>query len=292
MKKTGVSDWLMCAVIAAYALFCLVPMLLVVAVSLSDEATLMREGFQLIPKKFSIAAYALLFKNSSTVLNSYLVTIFVTASGTALAVAVTMGAAFCLANKQVYYRNVLAFFFFFTMLFSGGLVPWYLINSYLGLRNNLFALIVPSLLFNAFNMFLVRNFMAGIPDSLMESARIDGAGDTGIMLRIYLPLCVPVLAAVSLFYAIGYWNDWWNAIMLVEDSKLYPLQYFLFKLQSDLQMLRDIQQMTGTGGAFVLLPTESLKMATCVLTIGPILLLYPFLQRYFIHGLVIGSVKG
>jgi len=267
-------------------------MLLVVSVSLSDEATLMREGFQLIPRLFSLEAYRLLFRNGATVLNSYMITIIITVAGTAMAVLMTMGAAFCLANKQVYYRNVIAFFFFFTMLFSGGLVPWYLINTFLGLRNNIFALIVPSLMFNAFNMFLVRNFMAGIPDSLMESARIDGAGDSNIMFRIYLPLCVPVLAAVSLFYAIGYWNDWWNAIMLVEESKLYPLQYFLFKIQSEVQMLRDIQQMTGSGGAFVLLPTDSLKMATCILTIGPIVLLYPFLQRYFIQGLVIGSVKG
>jgi putative aldouronate transport system permease protein len=139
-------------------------------------------------------------------------------------------------------------------------------------------------------MFLVRNYMAGIPDSLMESATIDGAGEFTIALKIYYPLCLPVIAAVSLFYAIGYWNDWWNAIMLVEKKELYPLQYLLFKIQSEASMLRDLQMVGGAVAKNP--PANSLKMATCIITMGPIVLLYPFLQRYFIQGLVIGSVKG
>jgi len=276
--------------IVTFSLFCIVPVLLVLSVSFSEERELIRHGFSLWPSVFTTEAYRLLFKGAS-IMRSYGITIFVTVVGTIAAMLITLGAAFCLANKQVHYRGALSFFFFFTMLFNGGLVPWYLINTALGLRDNIPALIIPSLMFSAFNMFLVRNFMMGIPDSLMESAKIDGAGEISIAVRIYFPLSVPVIAAVSLFYAIGYWNDYWNAIMLVDDNSLYPLQYFLFKLQSEIQMLRDVQQMTGTGLKQAI-PSDSLKMATCVVTIGPIVLLYPFLQRYFIQGLIIGSVKG
>jgi putative aldouronate transport system permease protein len=203
---------------------------------------------------------------------------------------VTGMAAYSLANKRVVFRDRIALFFFFTMIFSGGIVPWYIMCTKLGLRNNIFALIVPGLLFNPFNLFLVRNFMRGIPDSLMESAKIDGAGDATIAFKIYFPLSLPVLAAVALFYALGYWNDWWNAIMLVDNKNLYPLQYMLFKLQSEAQMLKDLQFRGSSSN--IKLPTESLKMSTVVVTIGPIVFLYPFLQRYFVKGLIIGSVKG
>ena len=156
--------------------------------------------------------------------------------------------------------------------------------------DNLASLIVPGLMFNAFNLFLVRNFMNGIPDSLLESAKLDGANEIVIAFRIYFPLSIPVLAAVTLFYALGYWNDWWNAIMLIDNNKLYPLQYFLFKLQSEIKMLRDLQMQSASAG--VTLPSESVKMATVIVTIGPIIFLYPFLQKYFVKGLVIGGVKG
>jgi putative aldouronate transport system permease protein len=184
----------------------------------------------------------------------------------------------------------MAFFFFVTMVFNPGIVPWYLVTYNLGLYNNILALIIPRLLFNPFNLFLTRNFMRGIPDSLMESAKIDGARDSYIAFRIYFPLSVPVLATIALFYGLAYWNDWFNAIMLVTNNDLHPLQYFLFRLQSEIQMIRDMSEyMVGTD---VELPTETIKMATVIMTIGPIIFLYPFLQRYFVKGLVIGSVKG
>ena len=290
-KRISIYEILIGFIILVFSAFCLAPILLVLSISFTDERTLLMYGFNLWPRVFSIEAYEMLFAGTH-IFRSYAVTIFITVVGTLSAMVLTMGAAFCLANKQVYYRNHLAFFFFFTMLFSGGLVPWFLINTFLGLRDNIWALIIPSLMFTPFNMFLVRNFMAGIPDSLMESAKIDGAGEISIAVKIYLPLCVPVFAAVSLFYAIGYWNDWWNAIMLVDNRDLFPLQYFLFKLQSEAAMLRDLQQMGTAGGPRVLLPTESLRMATAIVTIGPIIFLYPFLQKYFVQGLIVGSVKG
>ena len=291
-KKLNLYDVIVGAIIVTFSLFCLLPLLLVLSISFSEERALLFGGFSLWPAEFSAEAYRLIFRNA-TILNSYIVTIFITVVGTIVAMIMTLGAAFLLSNKQVYYRNQLAFFFFFTMLFSGGIVPWFLINNALGLRDNLGALIIPSLLFTPFNMFLVRNFMNGIPDTLMEAAKIDGAGDVNIAVKIYFPLCLPVIAAVSLFYAIAYWNDWWNAIMLVDRRDLFPLQFFLFRLQSEIQLLRDIQITAGgTAGAVQNLPGESLRMATAIVTIGPIIFLYPFLQKYFVKGLIIGSVKG
>ena len=277
-------------IILLFSIFCLAPMVLVVMVSFTDESSIQLLGYQWIPSMFSLDAYKTIFRQTEILLRSYMISIFVTLIGTLTAVLITAMAAYTLANKQVYYRNSIALFFFVTMVFNAGIVPWYIMCSKLGLRDNILALIIPSLLFNPFNLFLVRNFMYGIPPSLLESAKIDGANDIFIAIKIFFPLSIPVLSAVALFYGLNYWNDWWNAIMLVDNRELYPLQYLLFKLQSEIQMLRDLQ-MYG-GSATVKLPTESLKMATVVLTIGPIVFLYPYLQKYFVKGLIIGSVKG
>jgi putative aldouronate transport system permease protein len=182
-------------------------------------------------------------------------------------------------------------FFFITMIFNAGVVPWYLISTRLGLRNNFMALVIPSLLFSPFNMFLTKNFMQGIPESLRESAVIDGANDIHVALKIYMPLCVPIIATIALFYGLAYWNDYWNAIMLVDDTKLYPLQYMLLRLKSQISMMRDLQNLLG-GIGMTTPPSESVKMATALVTIGPIVLLYPYLQKYFVSGLTIGSIKG
>ena len=275
--------------LVVFSVFCAVPMLLIVMVSVTDEASIIKFGYSLIPAEFSVEAYKIVFRRGSSVLRSYTVTGFVTFTGTLLAVAITAMAAYTLANRHVKYRNGMAMFVFVTMLFHSGLVPWYVMCRNLGLTDNVLALIIPSLLFNPFNLFLVRNFMKGIPDSLMDSAKIDGASDFRIAFAIFFPLSTPVLAAVSLFYALGYWNDWFNAIMLVDDKRLYPLQYLLLKLR-ELQTLAELQ-MAGMGSDFAV-PGESLKMATAIVTIGPIVFFYPFLQRYFVKGLIIGSIKG
>lgn len=277
------------AFMTVMGLACMLPMLLVAMVSVTDEKVLAQNGYSLLPAGFSLYAYSLIFTDSSPVAGSYLVSITVTVTGTLAAVLITAMAAFALANRQVRHRNALALFFFITMVFNAGLVPWYMVCRALHLTDNLLALIVPSLLFSPFNLFLVRNFMNGIPDSLMESARIDGASDPVICFRVYFPLCTPVLATITLFYGVAYWNDWFNAIMLVNNNKLYPLQYLLYKIQSEIRMLAQLATGTTTPRA---LPTDSFKMATAIVTIGPILLLYPYLQRYFIKGLTIGSVKG
>lgn len=290
MKRITLGDILIYFSITVFSLCCILPMLLVLMISITDEKTIRQSGYSFLPRKFSLEAYRMLFSDSDILINSYSVSVFVTVAGTAAAVVITAMAAYTLANRHVKYRNTIALMFFFTMIFNGGIVPWYIICTKLGLRDNLLALIIPVLIFSPFNLFLVRNYMAGIPESLMESARIDGAGDFRIIFRIYFPLCLPVLATVALFYGLGYWNDWWNAIMLVDNKRLFPVQYLLFKLQSDIRMLTEVQGASSASGA--VLPAESVKMATAIVTVGPIVLMYPYLQRYFIKGLIIGSVKG
>ena len=288
LHRFTIGDFIIYLMIAIFALFCILPMVLAVEVSLTDEEAINANGYSFIPEKWSLRAYDMMFLKPDRLVGSYTVSIIVTVVGTLLATLITTMAAFTLANIQVQYRGFLAMFFFITMVFNAGLVPWYMMCRFLGLRNNIFALIVPSLIFTPFNMFLVRNFMSSIPKELSECAKIDGARDYSIAFRIYIPLSLPVIATIVVFYGLSYWNNWFNAIMLVDKPELYPLQYLLFKLQSELQMLKDLQYIVTD----VEPPAESLKMATVVLTVGPIFLLYPLLQRYFVKGIIIGAVKG
>lgn len=276
--------------ITLFSLICFAPMLLAIMVSVTAEPAIIRNGYSFLPETFSLKAYRMIFGSGSQVMRSYGISIAVTAIGTALAVIITCASAYSLSYRNKY-MNRFALFFFVTMIFGAGIVPWYLISTKLGLRNNFLALIVPSLLFSPFNMFLAKNFMQGIPESLRESAVLDGANDIRIAAQIYMPLCIPIIATIALFYGLAYWNDWWNAIMLVEDTRLYPLQYMLLRLKSQIQMLRDLQDIMG-GAAGQVPPSESVKMATAIITIGPIVLLYPYLQKYFVTGLTIGSIKG
>lgn len=271
------------------AAFCLLPLLLMVIVSFTSEQAIVRNGYSFFPAELSLDAYRTLFENGAEVARCYLNSVGITAVGTVLAVIVTSMASYSLVNPSVRYRNGIAMYFFVTRVFNGGMVPWYMICTKVGLTENYFALLIPNLVFSPFNLFLVRNYMREIPLSLMESAKLDGANDGQIAFRIYFSLCKPILATVGLFYGIAYWNDWWNSIMLVSNSNMYTIQYYLMKLKSDLNFMRNLQG-GGIGGGFP--PTESLQMATAVVTIGPLILLYPFLQRYIVKGLVIGGVKG
>jgi len=278
--------------VGIFSVVCIAPMVLAIMVSLSAESSIVRNGYSFFPESLSVDAYRMIFSGGSSVLRSYAVSVAVTSIGTVLAVAITCFAAYSLSLRDNKYSGRIALFFFVTMIFSAGIVPWYLISVNLGLRNNFWALVIPSLLFSPFNMFLTKNFMQGIPESLRESAILDGANDLHIAVKIYMPLCVPIIATIALFYGLAYWNDYWNAIMLVDDQKLYPLQYMLLRMRSQIQMLRDLQNVMGSAAAGQALPSESVKMATALITIGPIVFLYPYLQKYFISGLTIGSVKG
>jgi putative aldouronate transport system permease protein len=272
------------------ALACVSPYVLVLIGSFTDETELVTSGLTLFPKKLSLGAYQLLYVRIDQVLNGYKVTFLVTLTGTFLSLLVNSFIAYPLSNRKLKYRRQLSFFCFFTMLFSGGMVPWYIVCvNYLHIYDTFWALVLPYLA-NAWNMFLLRNYFSSLPQEICESASIDGAGELRIFFAIILPLAIPVLASVGLFIALMYWNDWWLGIMLTESRKLMPLQLLLRAITSNIQFLISgrASQMTSS----VRPPAESIKYATTIVTIGPILFLYPFVQRYFIKGLTVGSVKG
>ncbi len=275
--------------ITVYALICVVPFILVLIVSFSSEKSITLKGYSFWPMEWSASAYRMLFFNGSSLPRAYLITIFVTLIGTLIAALITFGAGYALANRNCKYRNSLSLYFYITMVFSTGLVPWYMMSKNLGCYDNVWALIVPSLMFSPFNMFLVRNFVKGIPEELDDSAKIDGAGDIAIAFKIYFSLCKPVLATIALFYAIGYWNNYFNAAMLINNPDFYNLQMLLFKIQSEITaMSRMLSGAMGTANP----PKESFKMAMSIVTMGPIIFLYPYLQKYFVKGMVVGAVKG
>lgn len=273
------------------ALFCIFPFLLVVSSSLTEESKIIENGFQLFPTAFSTEAYKILFEYPAEMLKAYGVTISVTLLGTLLGLFLTSMTAYVLARKDFKWRNKFSFFFFFTTLFSGGLVPWYLlIVNYLELKDTLLVLILPMLM-NVFYIIVMKSFMSSIPEAIIESAKIDGAGDFQIYVRFILPLSKPALATIGLFIALAYWNDWYNALLFIQKEDLMPLQYYLYRMLGNMDGMRKAMMASGAV-VNVNLPTESLKMAMTIVATGPILLAYPFIQRYFVQGLTIGAVKG
>ncbi len=273
------------------ALLCLLPFLLVVSSSMTNEEKIILDGYQFLPFDFSIEAYKILFKYPDQIVNAYLVTLGVTAVGTLLGLFLTSMTAYALSRKDFKWRNKFSFFFFFTTLFNGGLVPWYLlIVNYLHMKDTPLALVLPMLL-NVFYIIVMKSFLSSIPEAIVESAKIDGAGDFRIYAQLILPLSKPALATIGLFLALAYWNDWYNALLFVSDEKLMPLQYYLYKMLGNMDGMR--KAMMGAGAVVTTaLPTEGLKMAMTVVATGPILLAYPLVQRYFVRGLTIGAVKG
>ncbi|MBU5671623.1 carbohydrate ABC transporter permease [Paenibacillus brevis] len=295
-RKATQHDRLILAIIGYFmltllAVFCIFPFLLVVSSSLTEESAIVENGFQIFPTRFSLEAYQILFEFPTDMLKAYGVTISVTALGTLAGLFLTSMTAYVLARKDFKWRNIFSFFFFFTTLFSGGLVPWYLlIVNYLQLKDTLLVLVLPMLM-NVFYIIVMKTFMSSIPEAIIESAKIDGAGDFQIYLRFILPLSKPALATIGLFIALAYWNDWYNALLFISNSDLMPLQYYLYRLLGNMDGMRKAMMESGAVVNFNI-PTESLKMAMTVVATGPILLAYPFIQRYFVQGLTIGAVKG
>jgi putative aldouronate transport system permease protein len=276
-------------IVVLLAVICVLPFILVISGSFTKNDAILIHGYSLIPSKFSLEAYKLIFSVPEVILNSYVVTIAVTAVGTMFGLFLTSMTAYTLHRRDFLYRNIFSFFFFFTTLFSGGLIPWYLLMLNLGMRNNPLALIVPSLL-SVFNIIIMRTFFSTLPESIGESGRIDGANDFTVYFKLYLPMAIPGLATIGLFMALAYWNEWYNALLFISDPKLYPLQYQLYKIISSINFAATVAQRTGKQMQNV--PTESIKLAMVCVTVGPIVLLFPYIQRYFIKGLTIGAVKG
>lgn len=277
------------AIATLFCIYCLFPFAIILGSSFETETNFAAYGFPIIPRDFTLKAYKMVLGDSQ-IFRSYGVTIFTTAAGTIFSMFLTITMAYPLSLKKVKFRNAVTFFVYFTMLFGGGLVPTYLlITKNLNMKNNILVLIIP-VAFSAWNMFLMRNFFAGIPHELSESAYMDGANDFQILWKIVLPVSVPGIATLSLFYALGYWNQWFNAMLYIEDTKLFPLQYLLMRMLRNVDAMREMARTTGMAVGD--LPTNSLRMATTVVAIGPIVLLYPYVQKYFTSGLTVGAIKG
>ena len=277
--------------VGMFAALCLYPFLLVISGSFTSKSEATLYGYSLFPRSLTLAAYETLFANMRSIANGYRVTIIVTVVGTVLSLLVNSMMGFVLSRKQLVFRKFLNFFVLFTMLFSGGMVSWFIICTKMGLRDTLWALILP-MLAGAWYIFLFRNYFISIPDALYESARIDGAGDIRIFFQIYIRLAAPVIATVTLFTALGYWNDWWNALMLIEKDTMQPLQMLLRMIISNIQFLQTMEASPEVQKLMASIPSESVRMALVIITTGPILLLYPFVQRYFVKGIMVGAVKG
>jgi putative aldouronate transport system permease protein len=276
--------------VGLFSAICLLPFILVVSGSFTSEEIISTSGFSIIPKEFSNRAYEYLFFDFQKILHAYSITIVVTIVGTLIALMVTILMAYPLSKRNLKYGKYFLIFALITMLFNGGMVPWYIVCIKLGLKDNIWALIFPYII-NAWNVFLLRNFFKSIPEEINESAKMDGAGEWVTLVKIILPLALPGIVTIALFISLGYWNDWWLGLMLINKAELSPLQILLRRIISNVQFFSSPPPGASISASMVN-PTESIKMATCVITMGPIIFLYPYIQKYFIKGIMIGSIKG
>ena len=274
-----------------FAFICLYPLVLTLSVSLSSEREVALHGYNIFPQGFTLNTYIYMFAHSGAkILKSYGVTIFVTVAGTLGALFITSMISFALSIKSLRYRNVIAFLCNFTIIFSAGLIPWYIACvRYYNLKNSILALILPSI-FSVWYMFMLRTYFSHIPVSLYEAAKIDGANYFEIYYKIALPLCKTGILTIGMMYALQYWNDWWLSLMFITDKNLFPLQYYLYNILSNVNAISSGLVPSGAA-ANITLPAETVKMAVTVITIGPIIFLYPFVQRFFIKGIMEGAVK-
>lgn len=278
--------------VGIFAFACMIPFYLIIVGSMTKENIIITEGYQffITAKDFSLEAYRLALKDPKSILGAYEVTILVTAAGTIASIFLTTMTGYVLARPDFPWRNGLSFFFFFTTLFNGGLVPWYLLcTKYLNFSNHIYSLIIPGL-FSVWNMIIAKSFMKGIPFEMTEAAKIDGAGDFLIFYKVIMPMAKPLVATLTLFIALAYWNDWYNCMLFMSTSANWNLQYTLQNILNSTAALKRVAAQTGMQVGQ--LPSEGLKLAMTVIATGPIVLLYPLLQKYFVKGLTIGAVKG
>ena len=268
---------------------CVIPIILLISVSLSDNGEILQYGYSLLPRGFNFSAYEYLLKDADKIVQAYKVTIFVTVVGTIGSMLCTVLLAYVTSRKNFKYKNVISFLIFFTMLFHAGMFPsYYWITNGLHLKDSLAALILPGFV-NAWNILLMRSFFFGIPEEITEAATIDGCSEWGILFRIVLPLSKAALATVGLFAILRYFNDWQSSMLYINDTSKISIQYFLYKTMNNIAAAQSNPASFGSVEAF---PQEPVRMAIAVITIAPIVLVFPFLQKYFVKGITLGSVKG
>lgn len=268
---------------------------MIISGSFSSEAAITKNGFSLLPQDFSLQAYKTVFKEPIVVFRAYAVTICLTIGGTMIGLLLQTMTAYVLSRKDFEWRNKFSFFFYFTTLFNGGLVPYYvLMTRTLNLKDSYLALLLP-LLFNVYNLLIMKSYITALPDSLIDAAKIDGCGEVRTLFQIVMPLIKPALATVGLFIALAYWNDWYNAMLYINTEDKYPLQYFLYQQVNNIEAYKKLIANSAVSSAVVTavsLPTQTLKMALTIVVTGPIILAYPMVQKYFVQGITIGAVKG
>ncbi|MDF2921705.1 MAG: sugar transporter permease [Paenibacillaceae bacterium] len=293
-RISPISNVLLNLAFTLLSLACVMPVILVIVVSFTHSDSLINQGYSFWPDQWSLTAYRTMFKDASTIFDAYRVSITITVFGTLLSVLLMALYAYPISRKDYPLRSFFTFFLFFTMLFSGGMVSRYMVYTQaLSLKDSYMALILP-LLIVPFNVIIMRTFFqTTIHPALIESAKIDGAGELRIFFRIVLPLSLPVLATMSLFATILYWNDWFNALLFINTEAKYPLQFLMMRVLNDVQYIRENMMLAVQNPElFKDLPNESLQMAMAVIGMGPILVVYPFFQKYFVKGLTVGAVKG
>lgn len=276
------------------ALMCLVPFVMILSASFSSEAAISANGFSILPQDFSLEAYRNVFKEPMVIVRAYATTILLTISGTAIGLLIQTMTAYVLSRKDFEWRNGFSFFFYFTTLFSGGLVPTYVLYTQtLNLKDNYLALLLP-LVFSVYNLLIMKSYISGIPDTLIDAAKMDGCGEFKTLFRIIMPLIKPALATVGLFIALAYWNDWYNAMLYIKNEDMYPLQYFLYQKVNNIEAYKKMIASNASASAVsaMTLPTQTLKMALTVVVTGPIILAFSLVQKYFVQGITIGAVKG
>lgn len=280
------------AILTVMVTLTLLPILLIIIASFTKESALLQNGYSFLPKEWSLDAYYYIIKQGSVILRAYGVSVLVTVVGTVGSVLITTTLAYPMARQSFPYRNALSFFVFFTMLFSGGIVPSYIMwTNFFHIKNTIWALIIPNYLVSAFNVILVKNFYSNnIPSSLIEAAQLDGATEMQIFRKLVFPMARPVVATISLFTGLCYWNDWTNGLYYVDNQKLYSIQLLLMKIMNNIEALKANANLMGAGA--VSLPGTSVRMAIAFIGILPILIVYPFVQKYLVEGVVIGAVKG
>ena len=278
--------------VAAFAFLCFVPFYLIAVASVTSERAIITQGYRFFVDAgtFSLSGYQTALKDPLEILRAYGVTIFVTFTGTILALLITTMTGYVLSRYDFPWKNGFSFFFFFTTLFNGGLVPWYLLcTQTFRFNNSIHALIIPGM-FSVWNMIIAKSFIKGIAREMIEAAKVDGAGDFLIYHQVILPMSRPLLATIGLFTALGYWNDWYNCMLFNDNRAYWNLQYTLQNILNSAEQLRRIAEKTGMKVGNM--PAESLKMAMTIIATGPIVLLYPALQKHFVKGLTIGAIKG
>lgn len=273
------------------SIICVLPFIVIISGSLTDNYTILKEGFSLLPRNTTLESYRTIFRSPEGIVQAYKMNFYYTFMGTALGLMVITLTAYVISRKDFKYRNNVSFLIYFTTIFGGGMIPWYMMYAnVLNLRGSTLAIWFPALM-SPFLVILMRTFITGsVPDAVVESAKIDGAGHWTIFWRIVLPVLGPGLATVGLFQALGYWNDWYRSSMFSTSSDTWSLQFYLYDMVNSTMAMRQMAQNVSLNTAD--LPTQTVKLSMAVVATGPVLLFYPFVQRYFVSGITIGAVKG